>query len=299
MARKLARDRGEARSLEREATSACAFTLIELLVVIAVIAILASLLLPALNKAREKAYTTACKNNLRQISLGSHLYIGDFGVYVPYGYSTGSPNGYRPTYYWFNSLEPYVRGSWPQLNYGGYQVLSEPSGLFACPSYNRLPGLYTPGVGPSGEPTQPIGAYGYNAWGVAIWGLGENNIYPAPLRESQVLKPADMISFGDSALWPGTYQQPTAAGVGYDELSTGLYDLAFSLARVSNASPITSRRLMYGQRHSGRFNIILCDGHIEYGRPSLFFSNRQKSILMRWNFDNLDHEDSLIQGSVY
>lgn len=123
-----------------------AFTLIELLVVIAIIGILAALLLPALNQARERGRTVACLNNMRQWGLALGMYCDDWNDYMPYegniqGEDVGS--GFNVGA-WFNVLAPYVGGhrlmdlytqNTPPLPGGK-------GGIFSCPSSPKI--TYTP-----------------------------------------------------------------------------------------------------------------------------------------------------------
>lgn len=67
-----------------------AFTLVELLVVVALIALLISLLLPALNKTRGKARVVTCKSNLSQIYGAIHIYMQDYAIRRPWRFANGS-----------------------------------------------------------------------------------------------------------------------------------------------------------------------------------------------------------------
>jgi len=211
------------------------FTLIELLVVIAVIGVLAALMLPALARSKRSAFSVACLNNLRQLSLATRLYWDENGGEA-FRFRGASVNG--GDVLWFGWLERGAEGTrrfdpsqgalWPYLQGRGIEI---------CPAFNYASARIKL------KATGASYAYGYNL-----------HLSAPPSRTAfkvdTVPRPANTAVYADSAQ-VNDFQSPASPD----------YPLMEEFYYVNNYEPTAHFR------HQDRANAGFLDGHAERVEP--------------------------------
>jgi len=254
------------------------FTLIELLVVIAIIAVLIGLLLPAVQKVREAAARTQCKNNLKQIGLALHMY-NDTNNSFPLGGTGTTP----PYWGWATRLLPYVEQGnlYNQLSVAtttlqndlgtSLPLLQTQLKVFKCPSdpgpdpnsnrpfstptANTLTGLSNY-VGNAGDdPQKSLGLFANGqVFGIKDVTDGTSNTIAVGERQS--------LNGSYAALWAG-YDGWGGGGPDSSAIfAWATYHIPDGTTDSSTAKP--RPEAAYSSQHAGGVQFVFCDGSVQF-----------------------------------